>query len=106
MRTPPELFIVSISLSGIVFGVFAYSMLRKIRKGPETAGARIKLKPGETLKDLHAMQAVDTLLFLALLAYGLSGIGGYSRFLAPLEAVMFVLSLPLVLIFYRVWSRI
>jgi hypothetical protein len=105
VRTPPQLFIIAISISGVVFGAFALLLLRKILESPETASARIKLEPDKTATDFKILMISNALIAVFMAIYGLGGFFEAEMALSSVEWSLVVLSAPPVAVFLRLWRR-
>lgn len=80
-------------------------VLKQVSEKPQTVEAKLRLKPHETHTDFKILTVSSALLTLNLFAYGTGGYLGIEPVLLVSEGLFVVFSLPVALVFYKIWKR-
>ena len=105
IRTPSLLFVIAISLVAIMVSVFALMVLKRVSESPNTVEAKLKLKPGETHTDFKILTVANTLLTITLIGYVVGGLLAFEELLEVMEIAMVFMTLPIAVVFYKIWRR-
>lgn len=106
MRAPPEIFVIAMSLAGVLVAIFSILVLKRIRENPEVVEARLKLKPEGTLSDFKQLFLANTLLAFFFAAYTITGYLGNDLGIIATEILLAVPVIIVAKVFLDIWRRI